>query len=143
MSLIELGQYRLASGNQSFFKLDCDALTDDDILACAVLLHRRLPEFGRIEGVPAGGLRLATAMKEFATTGPLLIVDDVVTTGGSMEKHRAGREAIGACIFFRPWPGCLTPEFAGWLKAALFVMMPEEEEMVLALPALHGGINVR
>ena len=68
---------------------------------------------------------MAEAMQSYCTDGPLLIVDDVLTTGGSMEEFRAGRDAIGAVIFMRCEPGGLMPEVAAWLKAALFVLMPE------------------
>jgi hypothetical protein len=66
-------------------------------------------------------LRLAKALEPFASLkGPRLIVDDVLTTGGSMErardKHRgqgpAGRPGIiGAVVFARGqcphWIRCL------------------------------------
>lgn len=133
--LLLSGEFELASGLLSDFKLNCDALSDGDIATCARLLSNRLPNFGRVIGVPTGGDRLAVAMMPYATTGPLLIVDDVWTTGGSMERFRAGREAIGAVIFFRPEVGKADPVAASWLKAALFVMMPELPTESIQLPA--------
>lgn len=123
--LLLSGDFKLASGVSSDFKIDCDAMSNNEIAVCARLLSKRLPEYGRVIGVPSGGLRLAAAMMPYATSGPLLIVDDVWTTGGSMERFRAGREAIGAVIFFRPEIGKADPVAAKRLKAALFVMMPE------------------
>ena len=41
-----------------------------------------------------------------------LIVEDVVTTGGSMERIRADRLAVGVCVFARgPCPWWVTPLF--------------------------------
>lgn len=105
--LFSAGDFTLHSGLPSAWKIDCDALTDSDISTIARMLCDLLPPFGSVEGVPRGGLRLASALADHRSKGPLLIVDDVLTTGGSMERHRNGRDAIGAVIFARgkcaPW----------------------------------------
>jgi len=121
MNLFKFGDITLHSGSTSNFKIDCDALSDEDIHAIAQLLAVRLPAFRHVEGVPTGGLRLAEAMKWMKGPAPvywppdkpmLLIVDDVLTTGQSMEEHRAGRPAIGAVIFARgECPDWVTPLF--------------------------------
>lgn len=104
MSLFKLGSVTLNSGQVAEFKIDCDALTGDDWNCIAFLLSKRLPRFGSVEGVPRGGMMLAEKLVQYITQGPLLIVDDVLTTGGSMERHRAGRDAIGAVLFARSIP---------------------------------------
>lgn len=96
----------MASGQISPFKIDCDALDQDDIESLAWLLNENLKEkFSHVEGVPTGGLRLAEAMKQYCRSDiavRLLIVDDIWTTGGSMRKHRAGRyPSMGAVLFAR------------------------------------------
>lgn len=102
VDLFQSGNFHLHSGTSSNFKIDCDALTDADIQTVAMLLKERLPDFGNVEGVPRGGLRLAGAMRRYVTSGPVLIVDDVWTTGGSIWKVRGDREdVIGAVIFAR------------------------------------------
>ena len=102
MSLLLAGNFILSSGKSSNFKIDCDALSDSDIQTVAMLLKESLPAFGDVEGVPDGGLRLASAIKQYATRGPLLIVDDVWTTGRSMWRVRGDRDGvIGAVIFAR------------------------------------------
>jgi orotate phosphoribosyltransferase len=112
MGLFQLGDIVLASGERSNFKIECDALSTGDLECIAFLLSQRVPDFGDVEGVPSGGRWLAYLMQEYITSGPLLIVDDVWTTGGSMERHRAGREAIGAVIFARRKPAeWVTPLF--------------------------------
>lgn len=105
--LFQRGDFTLHSGEKSGIKIDCDALTDDDLDTIAWMLRGRLPSFGSVEGVPRGGLRLARFLEGYATMGHPLIVDDVYTTGASMEAHRGDRIAHGAVIFARreppPW----------------------------------------
>ena len=116
------GRFELHSGEVSFFKIDCDALTDRDIQCLAMMIAQRVPPFGTVEGVPTGGTRLADALRVYARPGPLrrgsfgakelLIVDDVWTTGASMENQRGSRDAIGAVIFARRQPASwVTPLF--------------------------------
>jgi orotate phosphoribosyltransferase len=115
VNLFQLGDFTLHSGNRTPVKFDCDALTDDDLVTVAFMIARLQPlPFGTVEGVPTGGLRLAKALEEYCTPGAgLLIVDDVLSTGDSMEQFRAGREALGAVIFSRTdlIPLWITPLF--------------------------------
>lgn len=104
MSLFQRGEFILSSGLNSSFRIDCDYLTDEDIETIAWMINGNLwRDFGTVEGVPTGGLRLAEAMRQYSCPGTdlLLIVDDVSTTGRSLESHRRGREAMGAVIFNR------------------------------------------
>lgn len=121
MSLFQTGEFNLHSGQKSTFKIDCDALTDEDIKTVALMLVHRLPAFGFVIGVPQGGLRLAKAMKPFIVedSNNRLIVDDVLTTGGSMEKFKKDMYlpifhpvVFGAVIFARSFtPDWITPLF--------------------------------
>lgn len=114
--LFQLGEFTLHSGEKSFYKIDCDALTDDDMDAIAFLLSKRLPPFGNVIGVPRGGLRLAKALQEYchADSSLILIVDDVYTTGNSMEEARTEHsgDVVGSVIFARrPVPHWIVPLF--------------------------------
>jgi hypothetical protein len=127
--LFQRGSFVLRSGLVAPWKIECDALTPADWAALALMASEVLPPFGVAEGVPRGGLPFADAMREHSracSVGfphpphdwcrgaplPLLICEDVVTTGGSMERHRAGRDAIGVCVFARgPVPPWVTPLF--------------------------------
>jgi orotate phosphoribosyltransferase len=119
VNLFNIGSFNLHSGLSSDFKIDCDALTDDDIDAVAIQLVRRLPAFRTVEGIPQGGIRLAEAMYKYAslTSDQILVVDDVFTTGRSMETQRDYRtNVIGAVLFARN-------ETPAWITS-LFRMMP-------------------
>jgi hypothetical protein len=102
MTLFQRGAIVLHSGRSSWWKIECDSLDNDDLDVLAQLIAERVRPFSSVEGVPTGGLRLADALRPYASRcGDLLIVDDVYTTGGSMEEHRAGRDALGAVVFSR------------------------------------------
>jgi orotate phosphoribosyltransferase len=94
MSLFVDGKFVSHSGIALPFKIDCDALTDDDLdcLARRYAASKSMKGwiFGEVVGVPRGGLRFAEALRRYVRTdGNIvwrsnLIVDDVLTTGGSM-----------------------------------------------------------
>lgn len=120
MNLFQLGQFKLHSGAESRWKIDCDALTDEDLDAIALMLAERLPSFSKVEGIPRGGLRLAKAMERYCSLFPddrLLVVDDVCTTGSSFRKFESDNggqfpHVAGACIFARgPCPSWVMPLF--------------------------------
>lgn len=103
-------EWEMHSGAQSDFKIECDALTDEDLETLAHLISSKFTFF-RIVGVPRGGTRLAEKLKPYTTEkgGKLLIVDDVLTTGTSMEQakhshHRnliATDQIVGVVVFAR------------------------------------------
>lgn len=100
MSLFDTGYFISAAGEVLPWKVECDFLTEEDWNGLAEMVGPSL-KFGSVEGVPSGGLVFAYALLPYITEGPLLIVDDVLTTGSSMEKHRAGRTALGLVAFNR------------------------------------------
>jgi hypothetical protein len=111
------GEFTGHSGKPLPFKIECDALTDADLDTLAAIVARQFPRFRSVYGVPHGGLRFAGALRRYATESPLdpaLIVDDVLTTGGSMERARAGMgpDVFGIVVFARgPCPDWITPLF--------------------------------
>lgn len=160
MSLFQLGDFVLHSGQRSRWKIDCNAPGPQDWKTLAAMAAEFLPPFGAVEGIPGGGLKLASAMswyrkctcgrsapehwwtkkdedppgnclrskklvdvaglcgcKRFSPIPPVLICDDVLTTGVSMEEQRAGREVIGLVIFAR----AETPK---WIRV-LFTFNPD------------------
>lgn len=114
MTLFPSGMFTAHSGALLPWKIECDALTDEDLFTLAGVASRVLPEFNGVYGVPRGGVRFANAMLRHRTpsyAAPLLIVDDVLTTGRSMEAAKArlgGTErTLGLVMFARgtcpPW----------------------------------------
>lgn len=103
MGLFQLGEFKLHSGQVSQWKIECDALTDEDIQALAVMGRGVLGSrtFGMVVGIPRGGLRIAEAMRPFVTVGApsALIVDDVLTTGASMWAKREELNAQGIGVW--------------------------------------------
>jgi len=93
------------SGKALDWKIECDALTAADWDCLARLVASRLV-FGQVVGIPRGGLPFAKALAPFVTPGSetVLIVDDVMTTGQSMENERAkylDRPVQGVVLFNR------------------------------------------
>lgn len=142
VNLFQLGDFTLNSGAKSRWKLECDALSDGDIEALAVMIRQMVGPFAAVSGVPRGGVRLAEALEKFRNIDPkdgtlivgsvlplpFLIVDDVLTSGGSMRRFAAGLDAppgniVGAVIFARG-------RCPAWVKAVFqmpkTLWLPEE-----------------
>ena len=122
--LFQLGNFILHSGYSSPFKIECDALDDGDYAALAEIVANKF-RFSTVVGVPTGGIKFAKALSYHAIrtpSYPALIVDDVLTTGGSMGE--AGLKytslyprssIIGVVIFARgKCPEWITPIFQMW-----------------------------
>ena len=99
----------------SDWKIECDALTDEDWETLAAMVSRRVA-FKMVLGVPRGGHKLRKPLMKYIQddpTLPVLIVDDVLTTGRSMEALKATVEEglevdlVGYVVFARgecpPW----------------------------------------
>jgi hypothetical protein len=91
-ALFQEGDFTLRSGKKSRYKIECDALGERDWagIAAAIMEEKLLPTFRQAIGVPRGGVPFAKAMNMHAKAGahPILICEDIVTTGGSMERFR-------------------------------------------------------
>jgi orotate phosphoribosyltransferase len=94
------GDFIANSGKKLSFKIECDDLTDSDIECMAFIVGKKFT-FREVIGVPTGGLRLAKALEPYVSEkGNILVVDDVLTTGASMEKYRTP-DSVGVVIFSR------------------------------------------
>jgi len=121
MNLFQKGKFELHSGVISDFKIDCDAFTDADIETIAYIISKNI-KFKDVVGVPSGGLRLEKALEKYISNrGCHLIVDDVLTTGDSMnvlKKEMYGDNGLGVkgvVIFARnKCPDWIHPVFNMW-----------------------------
>lgn len=117
MSLFQLGDFVLHSGKLSRFKIDCESLKPEDWEMLAWMAANILPRFSTVEPVPKGGIPFAEALMKYRSsdTHALLICEDVITTGASMDRVRNGRDAFGVCVFAR---GVRCPK---WVKPLFFL----------------------
>lgn len=122
MSLFKLGEFTLHSGDKSYWKIDCDAFTNEDWDTIARMIYENVGRFKKVIGVPRGGLKLAKSLQLYCfpnPENPVLIVDDVLTTGNSMETMRLSikQDCIGAVVFARgKYPSWITPLFVANFK---------------------------
>lgn len=123
MNLFINESFKSHSGLMLPFKIECDALSDDDIECFARIAHEQmgLPwnQIGKVVAVgerrasrlsPHAPTRLARALRPWATKGGpyALVIDDVYTTGASIADEMAKHEmSMGLVIFARedPLPG--------------------------------------
>lgn len=123
--LFHQGDYTFHSGSSSKWKLECEALTEADWETIAFVISEKFV-FGEVFGVPRGGMVLQTKLQKYATNhseDPVLIVDDVMTTGKSMEellsslKIPLSRKIHGVVLFCRDRTTCpawVHPIFTMW-----------------------------
>lgn len=102
--LFEQGRFQLHSGAESTWRINCTAFYDRDWACLAELIAQRV-RFYAVIGVPRGGLMLAKALERYADPQQkvLLIVDDVLTTGTSIQALRAeySSPTVGFVVFDR------------------------------------------
>lgn len=108
MNLFKWGEFTSHSGLSLPFKIDCDALTDEDLDTLAKLISIQ-GGYSSVIGIPTGGIRFANALGKYCTQWGIatLLVDDVLTTGNSMEEYRdkiSTNNVIGIVIFARSKP---------------------------------------
>ena len=132
MALFEIGDFISHAGLPLAWKIECDALSRQDWRALAKMIHEYEPRpWRKAVGIPRGGVLLGEYCDEYSTGNkqdPILIVDDVYTTGTSFKEFKKNGYAfdpvIQWCVFARK------PIGNGWGKEviatkALFTMPPE------------------
>lgn len=139
MSLFTLAprgeMYDLHSGKQTDWKIECDALSNEDWRALARLARSICKPYTNVLSVPRGGNMLALYLRADgppvgpsfptipATKQHWLIADDVCTTGNSFLGARntllshgiPAKNIEGVCVFARgPYPSWVKPIFRLW-----------------------------
>lgn len=100
------------SGKVSNFKIECDALSNNDIETMLRWADEigLIPSYKRVIGIPTGGERIAAILEDHVKPPDnqseiTLVVDDVMTTGKSMTKHlHRHKNSRGFVLFSRRSP---------------------------------------
>ena len=89
MKLFQDGDFKSHAGLPLKWKLECDAITDEEWRCIAkMVMDYQVQHFYKAVGIPRGGLKFAEAMNEYASGNPedqIMICDDVFTTGTSFQ----------------------------------------------------------
>jgi orotate phosphoribosyltransferase len=116
-NLFQHGNFTLASGKESHFKLECDAITPEEWHSLARIALPILPPFDYVISVPSGGDAWVNIFKHYVQPSAhrILFIDDVWTTGGSMlstVRHYGTPPWHGIVLFARgPVPDNVTALF--------------------------------
>ena len=127
--LFQTINFKSHSGMDLNWKIECDVLSYLEWYTIKKMIMEISPPFREAIGVPRGGIKLADLLNEHATgkeSDPICIVDDVLTTGESMEhvlsqrgmEGKSAMLAIGWVVFARtqppPWIKALFQMPDGW-----------------------------
>ena len=128
--------FKSHSGLNLNWKIECEALSHLEWYTISKMIMELSSPFKEVVGIPRGGVKLSELLNEFATGNekdPVCIVDDVLTTGESMEyfleqysRNRRPCVAIGWVVFAR----VQTPS---WVQA-LFQMPIDDEKYYIEAP---------
>ena len=83
------------SGLDLTWKIEMDALSREDWECISHMIIELSPPFKEAVGIPRGGTKLGKLLNLHGTgkrEDPICIVDDVLTTGGSMEEFKTKRQ---------------------------------------------------
>ena len=112
MNIFQQVDFKSHAGLDLSWKIECDGVSKKEwkCLAEMILDYEKRP-FQSAIGIPRGGVMLGSFLNQYSTQkldDPYLIVDDVLTTGGSMvdfrKEHFSGKETFGWVVFARGFP---------------------------------------
>ena len=113
MNLFQSVDFKSHAGLDLSWKIEMDALEDEEWVTISQMILELSEPFREAIGIPRGGTRLGKLLNQHGTgekDNPILIVDDVLITGGSMEDFKRMREFrnptkyIGWVVFARGFP---------------------------------------
>jgi len=114
MNIFQEVDFKSHSGLDLSWKIECDGVSKKEwkCLTEMIMDYEKRP-FQSAIGIPRGGVVLGSYLNQYSTENPddpILIVDDVLTTGGSMEEFKRERmfrnptKYIGWVVFARGFP---------------------------------------
>ena len=120
MTLFKRGNFTSHSGIELPYKIECDALTDDDIECVAEYIASKMDCRFMVQDIAQGSCRLATALEKHERCDApfvILLVDEVLLTPSSMKMAKDAQppqvhkdDIIGWVIFARG-------ELPSWIHA--------------------------
>ena len=110
--LFQSVDFKSHSGLELTWKIECDALSDPEWFTISQMIMEITPPFKEAIGIPRGGTKLGNLLNQYGTgkkEDPILLVDDVLTTGKSMVDYREEMDierwqkscALGWVVFAR------------------------------------------
>ena len=104
--------FKSHSGLELKWKIECDALSDPEWFTISQMIMEITSPFKEAIGIPRGGTKLGNLLNQYGTgkkEDPILLVDDVLTTGKSMVDYREEMDierwqkscALGWVVFAR------------------------------------------
>ena len=105
--------FKSHSGLDLTWKIEMDAISDAEWQTIAKMILELTPPFKEAIGIPRGGVKLGKLLNLHGTgkrEDPICIVDDVLTTGESMDEFKTKRQwrnpsnYIGWVVFARNKP---------------------------------------
>ena len=113
IDLFQKIDFKSHSGLDLTWKIEMDALTPNEWDCISHMIRELSPPFREVIGIPRGGNVLGKLMNRHGTgkrEDPICIVDDVLTTGESMNEFKTKRQwrnpskYIGWVVFARSQP---------------------------------------
>ena len=110
MNLFQSVDFISHSGLELKWKIECDALSDPEWFTISQMIMEISVPFKEAIGIPRGGTKLGSLLNQYGTgkrEDPVLLVDDVLTTGESMKQFKTKRswrypsDYIGWVVFAR------------------------------------------
>ena len=110
INLFQSVDFKSHSGLDLTWKIEMDTLSDPEwFTICRMIMEYSSP-FREAIGIPRGGIKLGNLLNQYGTgkrEDPVLLVDDVLTTGESMNEFKRKRQwrnpikYIGWVVFAR------------------------------------------
>ena len=108
--LFQSVDFKSHSGLELKWKIECDAISDPEWFTISQMIMEISVPFKEAIGIPRGGTKLGNLLNQYGTRkkeDPILLVDDVLTTGESMKEFKTKRtwrnpaDYIGWVVFAR------------------------------------------
>ena len=107
VDLFQKVDFKSHAGLDLSWKIEMDALSDKEWMCIAHMIVELSDPFQAAIGIPRGGLKLSGYLNDYGSTqresDPYLIVDDVMTTGGSMEEYKKANFKDKPVIGLNTW----------------------------------------